>query len=93
MNKAFLALSDYIFENLYRNPTAKSEEGKAEELVQKMFNYFVNNSDKLPAEYLRIRDSEGAERAAIDYIAGMSDRYAVKVYNDLFIPKGWTVIS
>lgn len=93
INEAFQKISDYVFANLYRNPTAKSEEGKAEKLVKRLFNYFVSHSDKLPKEYLAIRNSEGDERAAIDYIAGMSDRYAVKVYNDLFIPKGWTVIS
>lgn len=93
MSKAFSQMSDYIFEHLYRNPTAKSEEGKAEVLIKRLFGYFTENSDKLPGEYLDIRNTEGAERAAMDYIAGMSDRYAVKIYNELFIPKGWTVVS
>lgn len=93
MTESFNLISDYVFEHLYRNSTAKAEEGKAEELIKRLFNYFTVNSDKLPGEFLAIREAEDAERAAIDYIAGMSDRYAVKIYNELFIPKGWTVIS
>ncbi|MDR1564594.1 MAG: deoxyguanosinetriphosphate triphosphohydrolase [Oscillospiraceae bacterium] len=87
----FKTLHRFMFERVYRNPIAKGEEGKAQELIIRLFRYFTENSKKLPQEYHNVLESEGAERAALDYIAGMSDRYAVNVYNDLFIPKGWGV--
>lgn len=87
----FLALHDFMFASLYRNPVAKGEESKADDLIKRLFEYFVSHPDALPAEYHRIREAEGAERAAADYIAGMTDNYALEVFHELFIPRGWEV--
>lgn len=85
----FTQLHEFMFESVYRNPVAKSEEGKAQDLVKKLFIYFRDFPEQLPQEYKYILENEGAERASLDYIAGMSDKYAISVYGDLFIPKGW----
>lgn len=82
-------LHDFMFENVYRNPRAKSEEGRAEDLIKALFEYFLASPDELPQEYLPIAFSDGVERAAVDYIAGMSDTYAINEYKRLFIPRGW----
>ncbi len=87
----FDQLHSFMFSSLYRNPVAKREESKVEGLVSRMFQYFVANPDRLPEEFRGIRDTEGAHRAACDYIAGMTDNYALEIYSALFIPKSWAV--
>jgi len=89
--QAMAQLSTFMFESVYLNPRAKGEEGKAQELIRRLFDYYIHDQDKLPEEFQDIRDAEGAERAVCDYIAGMTDAYAVEMYEDLFIPKSWTV--
>ena len=69
---------------------AKSQEKKAEELVIALYNFFLENASALPAEYQTIAMRDGLDRAVCDYISGMSDRYAIKLYNDFFVPKGWS---
>ena len=56
-----------------------------------LFEYYDKHADKLPPEYQDILEREGKERAVLDYIAGMTDTYAVEQFSDLFIPKGWVV--
>ena len=84
-------LRTFLFDHVYRNPKAKGEEGKAEEMLLRMFERYVKNPDLLPEDFQNIRYEQGAERAACDYIAGMTDSYAVEKYNELFIPRAWTV--
>jgi dGTPase len=67
----------------------KSEEGKAKDVVRQLYAYFVKNPDKLSPEYRAIRESEDVPRAVCDYISGMTDRYCVQVYEDLFLPRSW----
>lgn len=85
----FQQLHEFMFEKVYLNPKCKGEEGKAQDLVQRLYAYFVLYPEKLPDEYKNILEKEGAERAACDYIAGMSDVYAMESYKKLFIPHCW----
>ena len=89
VKKALDLLSDFMFDNVYRNSIAKSEESKAKMLVERLYTYFLKNPDKLPEDYKHIKDRFNADRAVCDYIAGMTDSYAIAVYEDLFIPRGW----
>ena len=82
-------LKEFMFENVYTNPVAKSQEHKAEALVKALYEFFLENANALPAEYQAIAMRDGLDRAVCDYISGMSDRYAIKLYNDYFVPKGW----
>ncbi len=86
----FQRLHEFMFEKVYLNPKCKGEEGKAQDLVQRLYAYFVLYPEKLPDEYKGILNKEGAERAACDYIAGMSDGYALESFQKLFIPQGWS---
>lgn len=91
VQKAFKELEEYMFANVYTNPVAKGEEGKAAEMLKTMYHYFSNHPETMPNEYRRVAAQESPERAACDYISGMSDRYALQVYMDLFVPKPWNV--
>ena len=93
VQKAFDELSDYMYANVYKNSIAKAEESKAKMLVERLYTYFLKNPDKLPDEFKRIMAKRGTDRAVCDYIAGMTDSYAVHVYEDLFIPKGWSGVD
>ena len=85
----YCALKDFLFERVYRNARAKGEEGKARELVKTLYRYFMAHQDCLSDEYRAIAEAEGPERAVCDYIGGMTDRYAVRLYEELFVPRGW----
>lgn len=84
-------LHGFLFESVYKNPVAKSEETKVKGIVEGLFTYYSKNPDKMSPEYLRIAESEGKERAITDYIAGMTDHYAVTAYSDIYIPKAWSI--
>lgn len=89
VQEAFDKLHAFMFQNVYTNPVCKSEEGKAENMIKELFRYFSLNPDKMPDFYYDIAKKEGSERAACDYISGMSDSYSLKIFNDLFVPKTW----
>ena len=89
VQKALDQLSDFMFDNVYRNSIAKSEESKAKMLVERLYNHFLKNPDSMPDEFKRIMARFGIDRAVCDYIAGMTDSYAIDVYENLYIPKGW----
>lgn len=88
---AMSRLRSFMFEAVYRNPIAKGEESKAQELIARLFEYYQKDPDKLPPDYQDIRVREGADRAVCDYIAGMTDNYAVEKYTELFLPAAWAV--
>ena len=91
MARAMAELREFMFEAVYRSKVAKAEEGKAQSVVEALFEHYVKNPDELPADYQLIRAEEGVERAVCDYVSGMTDHFAVETYSTLFIPKAWTV--
>lgn len=91
--QVFDELHRFMFDKVYTNPVCKSEEKKAVEMIQKLYLHFVENPHDLPAQFKKIVEKDGAETAACDYIAGMTDRYAVRVFNELYVPKAWNEIN
>ena len=89
--EAFYDLHKFMFKSVYTNKTAKSEEPKVERMIKTLFGYLCENTEYLPDEYKKIADVDGTERAVADYIGGMTDRYCVHIYNELFVPKSWMV--
>jgi dGTPase len=86
------ALRAFLFENVYLNPRAKTEEVKAKDVVCTLFDYYVAHPDKLPERNRRrigTEEGETVERAVADFISGMTDRYAIEVYEDMFVPRVW----
>lgn len=93
MYEAMRNLRSYMFQSVYTNPSAKSEEVKAKKLLRELYEYYKVNIDKLPDSYKNLIDKKGeAENLVIcDYIAGMSDQYVVHKFEEIFVPHSWTV--
>ncbi|MBE6781531.1 MAG: deoxyguanosinetriphosphate triphosphohydrolase [Ruminococcaceae bacterium] len=90
-DEMFNSLHTFLFDNVYRNPKAKSEETKVDGIIEGLFNYFIENPHKMPEEFSVICNEEGVERAVADYIAGMTDHYAILTYSNIYIPKSWGI--
>ena len=91
VDKALMDLRAFMFERVYRNPVAKSQESKAKDMLQRLFEYYYANPQVLPEDFLPQLSFEGMEQTVCDYIAGMTDKYAVDKYTEIFIPTGWNV--
>jgi dGTPase len=91
LTQALLDLRSFMFDHVYRNPVAKGEESKAKAMLTKLFEYYVNCPEKLPADFQPQMSFDGLERTVCDYIAGMTDNYAVDKYSEIFVPTGWHV--
>jgi dGTPase len=87
---ALMLLRAFLFERVYFNPDAKSEEPKARRLVETLFDHFMQHPEDLPDD-LRPSSAEDLPRAVTDHIAGMTDRYAIRCYEKLFLPRSWMV--
>lgn len=88
--EAMQKLRQFMFERVYKNPEAKSEEGKAEQLMETLYEHYLKHIDVLPAEMLRMIDEgEPRERIVCDYVGTMTDRFAISIYEELYIPKSW----
>ena len=91
VEKALKDLRSFMFEHVYRNPVAKGEESKAKDMLSRMFEYYITHPEALPEDFHPQLSFEGLERTVCDYIAGMTDNYAVDKFTELFIPAGWHV--
>ena len=88
---AYETLHNFLYDTVYLNPIVKFEETKVDGIVSGIYEYLLKNPDKLDNEYNKIREQEGIERAAVDYIAGMTDHFAITTYSDIYIPKVWKI--
>ena len=91
VEKALQELREFMFERVYRNPVAKGEETKAREMLKRLYEYYYTHPEALPEDFQPQMSLEGMERTVCDYIAGMTDNYAVDKYTEIFIPSGWNV--
>ncbi|MCR5666852.1 MAG: deoxyguanosinetriphosphate triphosphohydrolase [Eubacterium sp.] len=87
---AMRGLRTFLFEHVYTNPVAKGEEGKAVEMVAKLYEYYIAHPDEMSQTYLNLLNKgEQTEIVVCDYISGMTDQYAVHKFESLFIPSSW----
>lgn len=91
IHEAMIGLRRFMFDNVYMNPKAKGEEDKAVRLIEQLYDYYIGHLELMPEQYLKAIDSPGntREQAVCDYIAGMTDNYAVKKYEQFFVPEAW----
>ena len=89
VDTALRDLRAFMFERVYRNPAAKSQESKAKDMLQRLFEYYISHPEALPEDFQPQLSFDGMERTVCDYIAGMTDNYAVDKYTEIFIPVGW----
>ena len=91
VEKALKDLRSFMFERVYRNPVAKGEETKARAMLQRLYEYYISHPEALPEDFHPQLSFDGLGRTVCDYIAGMTDNYAVDKYTEIFIPSGWQV--
>ncbi len=89
IEEAFMRLRAYMYANVYTNSVAKAEDGKAQDLLCRLYEYYRERPEEMPQLYYRNIERDGRDRCVCDFIAGMTDRYAIETYQRLFIPKPW----
>ena len=90
--EAMKKIRNFMFERVYVNPLAKSEEKKAEVLMETLYTHFMKHLDDMPEEFRNLlSEGEPRERVVCDYVGAMSDRYAISLYETIFIPKSWQI--
>ena len=89
---AFLMLRDFMYATVYVDKTAKREEQKVEKVLTELYEYYLTHLDRMSNFYLQLAYQEGGDRAVTDYISGMSDEFAIRVFEDVFVPKKWHVL-
>ena len=88
VDTALKDLRSFMFDHVYRNPVAKGEESKAKIMLQRMFEYYITHPDALPEDFQPQLSFDGMERTVCDYIAGMTDNYAVNKFTEICVPAG-----
>lgn len=92
VDKAMKDIRKFMFDHVYTNPIAKSEEAKAEALMETLYHHFMKNPDDMPEEFLNLlSEGEPREKVVCDYVGAMTDRFAIALYNDIFVPKSWQI--
>lgn len=92
VGEAMVKLRQFMFDRVYQNPSAKSEEGKAEMLMETLYLHYLKHVDDLPDEFLSLlSEGETRERVVCDYVGAMSDRFAIAKYEEIYIPKSWHI--
>ena len=90
VKEQFHILRNFMFDKVYLNPRAKGEEAKGKLLVEQLFAYYLDHVDLLPHEFLMNLEEDGKKRIVADYIACMTDNYAITDYERLFVPREWS---
>ena len=91
VDNALKELRSFMFDHVYRNPVAKGEESKAKDMLKRLYEYYFTHPTALPEDFQPQMSFDGLERTVCDYIAGMTDNYAVDKFTEIFVPAGWQV--
>ncbi len=92
VEEAYEALHGFMYSTVYVDKVAKREEAKVEKLLAALYERLSSDIDRLPEGFLQIAYQEGVDRAVTDYISGMSDEFAVRAFEELFVPRKWHVL-
>lgn len=84
---SMLKLRTFMFENVYLEQSARKEEERAKNIIYSLFDYYMKNENEIPKEFV----SKSKERNVCDFVAGMTDRYAINLYKEIFIPKNFNI--
>ena len=91
-NEAFLELKDFMYRTVYVDRSAKREEQKVEKVLEELYEYYLTHIEQMSNFYLQLAYQEGRDRAVTDYISGMSDEFAIRTFEDVFVPRKWHVL-
>jgi dGTPase len=86
---AFGKLNDFMFKDVYLNIDDQEDRGKIPDFIKRLYEHFCKYPEKLPKEGLAIVEQKGIDIAVCDYIAGMTDGFAIEIFEDIFVPKAW----
>lgn len=89
VGEAMTAFREFMFRRIYRAPELENDRKKAQYVVHKLFEYFLAQPERLPPEYLARSEKWGIETTIVDYVAGLTDGYAIHLFESLFIPTKW----
>lgn len=89
--EATVELRSFLFERVYIGSSAKSQEIKAQKMLELLFEHFLKNVESMPEEFVAIAEREGIERGVCDYIAGMTDSFALHKFREIFVPFSWPI--
>ena len=89
---AYAVLKDFMYSTVYVDKEAKREEKKVDKLVAELYERLCEEPTLMPNFYLQIAYNEGVDRAVTDYISGMSDEFAIRTFEDVFVPRKWHVL-
>lgn len=92
VGEAYEALHAFMYSTVYVDKVAKREEEKVERVIGALYERLSTHIDLLPEGFLQIAYQEGVDRAVIDYISGMSDEFAIRTFEDFFVPRKWHVL-
>ena len=79
----------FLFDNVYVGSSAKTQEGKAKVMLKLLFEYYVEHPEVMPQEFVKIATEQGIKRAVVDYIAGMTDGFALNKFRGIYMPSSW----
>ena len=89
---ALYNLRQYMYDTVYMSQLQMKERKKIARILEELYDYYRADENRLPPEYMKlIAKGESVDRAALDFVACMTDRYAMNQYNKLFLPDSWTV--
>ncbi len=88
----FLTLKEFMYSTVYVDKVAKAEEAKVGHLVEALYEHYVTHPEQMPNFYMQIAYQEGPDRAVTDYISGMSDEFATRTFEQLYVPQKWHVL-
>ena len=91
-NEAFLARRDFRYATVYVDKTAKAEEQKVDKVIGELYEYYLAHVDQMSNFYVQLAYQDDPERAVTDYISGMSDEFAIRTFEDVFVPRKWHVL-
>jgi len=89
IHTATMRLREFLFERVYNDKTFRGEEERAKRMLTALYTYYKKSPEKMPEFYVKRLDVDDIDTVLCDYISGMSDMYAVKVFDEIFIPKNW----
>ena len=88
--QAMQSLREFMFERVYQNPEAKSEEKRAEAMMETLYAYYFQHLDKIPPDiYKLLEKGDPAEQLVCDFLSAMTDRFAIAQYTEIYVPKSW----
>ncbi|MDN5313540.1 MAG: dGTPase [Thermoanaerobacteraceae bacterium] len=89
VSEATIGLRQFMFKKVYVGSSAKAQENKAKIMLKLLFEFFLENPGDMPQEFNKIAEQEGVERGVCDYIAGMTDSFALAKFKEFFMPSSW----